>query len=114
VSQGLARLGSPWVVPSTLTLIVPAASLTGVSATSTRSSRAIAAFTSAGSRLAEPGSTSTRRRHWHWPLAARWDHTCALMTTGGVRRWGDNTSSQLGDGSARYRLTPTPVQGTCQ
>lgn len=38
-------------------------------------------------------------------------HTCALLETGEVKCWGDNTYNQLGDGSAAQRLTPTPVSG---
>jgi alpha-tubulin suppressor-like RCC1 family protein len=46
-------------------------------------------------------------------IAASVFNTCALMTSGGVRCWGDNSNGQLGDG-APYQSTPTPVSGICQ
>ncbi len=47
-------------------------------------------------------------------IAAGAEHTCALMTSGGVRCWGDNSRGQLGGGAAMYRSTPAPVLGICQ
>jgi alpha-tubulin suppressor-like RCC1 family protein len=44
-------------------------------------------------------------------LAAGWDHTCALMNTGGVKCWGDNHSGELGDGTNKDRLEPVDVSG---
>lgn len=38
-------------------------------------------------------------------------HTCALLTSGGLKCWGDNTYGQVGDGSMRNRLTPVDVVG---
>nr|WP_322489641.1 RCC1 domain-containing protein [Chloroflexus sp.] len=45
-------------------------------------------------------------------IAAGLEHTCALLNDGTARCWGDNFSSQLGDGTAGYSPTPVQVAGS--
>ena len=42
--------------------------------------------------------------------AGRW-HTCALLATGALKCWGDNTYGHLGDNTTTHRKTPTDVFG---
>jgi alpha-tubulin suppressor-like RCC1 family protein len=42
-------------------------------------------------------------------LAAAGAHTCAVLTAGGIKCWGNNADGQLGDGNGFSRVTPTPV-----
>ena len=44
-------------------------------------------------------------------LVAGGSHTCALMASGSVKCWGNNSSGQLGDNSTTNRLTPVDSQG---
>ncbi|MFN8489081.1 MAG: cohesin domain-containing protein [Caldilineaceae bacterium] len=44
-------------------------------------------------------------------IAAGGSHTCALLTTGGVKCWGNNNFDQLGDGSTTNRTSPGDVSG---
>ena len=44
-------------------------------------------------------------------LAAGANHTCALLQSGAVQCWGDNTNGQVGDQSTTARNVPTAVTG---
>jgi len=42
-------------------------------------------------------------------IAAGGQYTCAVLTAGGVKCWGDNSHGQLGDNSVTSRTSPTSV-----
>lgn len=44
-------------------------------------------------------------------LAAGWNHSCAALADGAVKCWGQNTSGQLGDGTAVPRYAPVFIDG---
>lgn len=44
-------------------------------------------------------------------ISAGRDHTCAILTAGGMKCWGDNSFGQLGDNTVVRRLAPTFVAG---
>ncbi len=44
-------------------------------------------------------------------VSAGYSHTCAIMTGGSVKCWGNNNDGQLGDGTNMRRTVPTNISG---
>ncbi len=44
-------------------------------------------------------------------LTAGYNHTCALLESGGVQCWGDNQFGELGTGGSLYQVVPTDIPG---
>ncbi len=44
-------------------------------------------------------------------ISAGYNHTCALLTSGGLKCWGNNAYGHLGDGTVTQRTTPVNVSG---
>ena len=44
-------------------------------------------------------------------LATGYNHSCAILASGGVRCWGWNAAGQLGDGTTTDSATPVAVAG---
>ncbi len=83
--------------PGKVNLSCTVSNLAGDSATS---SKTIIAWSKIGqSMLDEPAAR----------IATRYNHTCAITTSGNVKCWGDNDYGQLGDGSTTLRRAATPV-----
>ena len=44
-------------------------------------------------------------------IGAGWAHTCARLSDGTLRCWGDGTAGQLGNGAMQSSPTPVGVSG---
>jgi alpha-tubulin suppressor-like RCC1 family protein len=65
----------------------------------------------AAAGLALPGSSVAAPAPSAASLAAGGDHTCIVMSSGGMKCWGDNGSGELGDGTTADRPQPVAVSG---
>jgi alpha-tubulin suppressor-like RCC1 family protein len=64
-----------------------------------------------GCALALAVSLATSARAATVQVAAGFEHTCSVESTGAARCWGVNDSGQLGDGTTTDRTTPADVAG---
>lgn len=66
-----------------------------------------------GTNVQKNAPTSVSGYEWSGvaQIAAGSAHTCALLTTGGVKCWGFNSYGQIGDGTTADKNTPTYVSG---
>jgi alpha-tubulin suppressor-like RCC1 family protein len=61
--------------------------------------------------LTRPGQVANLQSEHVRQLASGNGHTCALLQSGGVRCWGDNTFGQLGNNGGVQSTSPVVVQG---
>ena len=61
--------------------------------------------------LAGPNPATAQGLSGAVALAAGEDHTCAVLSDGEARCWGQNTFGKVGDGTTTNRFAPVPVSG---